>query len=70
MAKTDVGRFLLAQAIDPTIQRQAVVLGSRPEYAYKAFDEPHLADVLRSRNLTWFLRRKVKETHSSPATVA
>lgn len=66
MAKTDVGRCLLAQAIE----RQAVVLGSRPEYAYRAFDEPHLADVFRSMNVTWFLRRKVKETNSSPATVA
>ena len=38
------------QAIDPTIVR--------PEYAYKAFDELHLADALRSRNVTWFLKIK------------
>jgi len=69
VAKTDVGRFLLAEAIEPTIERQAIVLGSRPEYAYKAFDEPHLADVLRSRNVTCFLRSKVKDANSSPVTV-
>jgi hypothetical protein len=39
MAKSDVGKFMLDQVLQPSIHNSAIVLGSDPKDAYKGWEE-------------------------------